>query len=425
MPSEYGPNSEEGPPEFTLGTFGDNLRTQRELRGISLEAISTTTKISFRMLRAIEDEHFDQLPGGVFNKGFVRAYARQVGLDEDEAVADYLVALRESQIHSQAILPDFRQHSAAPMPNDSRLAGVSDLPGSLHAEVRAVAPVSNSAEQRSHTSQIAEARPTEEDETADRQTEVVPIEDSQREDLRIEDRRMQERRVDERRNGERRKRADRSSRVLEKVGATFAESLGQPSLGQQTDRHPWIRLAAPLFLITLALAFWNHHRRNQPAAIIPQATSRSMVSASVPAAGKPAASEPVTPPHAAPAPTTHRAATGHPEIHPPERALTVPVPAVNSPSKFTLVIRANQNSSVSIIADGQPVARETLIAPANTSIRAAHEIVVRAGNGAGISFLLNGKEIRGDGTPGEARTYTFDASGLRASAESQRAPLAQ
>jgi len=150
-----------------------------------------------------------------------------------------------------------------------------------------------------------------------------------------------------------------------------------------------------------------------------------MVSASVPAAGKPAASEPVTPPHAAPAPTTHRAATGHPEIHPPERALTVPVPAVSSPSKFTLVIRANQNSSVSIIADGQPVARETLIAPANTSIRAAHEIVVRAGNGAGISFLLNGKEIRGDGTPGEARTYTFDASGLRASAESQRAPLAQ
>src|SRR5712691_5034854 len=60
------------------------------------------------MLRALEDEHFDQLPGGVFNKGFVRAYARQVGLDEEESVADYLAALRESQIQQQSILPDFR-----------------------------------------------------------------------------------------------------------------------------------------------------------------------------------------------------------------------------------------------------------------------------------------------------------------------------
>src|SRR6202040_2454234 len=94
-------------PELTVGTFGEKLRQQREQRGISLDAISTVTKISPRMLRAIEDEHFDQLPGGVFNKGFVRAYARQVGLDEEEAVSDYLAALRENQIHSQTILPNF------------------------------------------------------------------------------------------------------------------------------------------------------------------------------------------------------------------------------------------------------------------------------------------------------------------------------
>jgi len=56
-----------------LGAFGDKLRKQRELRGIELDAISNTTKISTRMLRALEEEHFDQLPGGVFNKGFVRA----------------------------------------------------------------------------------------------------------------------------------------------------------------------------------------------------------------------------------------------------------------------------------------------------------------------------------------------------------------
>jgi hypothetical protein len=91
-----------------VGAFGEKLRRQRELRGLSLEAISTVTKISPRMLHAIEDEHFDQLPGGVFNQGFVRAYARHVGLDEEEAIADYLAALRENQIHAQTILPNFR-----------------------------------------------------------------------------------------------------------------------------------------------------------------------------------------------------------------------------------------------------------------------------------------------------------------------------
>src|SRR5580700_4460254 len=67
-----------------------------------------------RKLRALEDEHFDQLPGGVFNKGFVRAYARLVGLDEEEAIADYLAALRESQIQAQSILPDFRSPAGKP-----------------------------------------------------------------------------------------------------------------------------------------------------------------------------------------------------------------------------------------------------------------------------------------------------------------------
>ena len=78
-----------------MGAFGEKLRKQRERRGIELEAISNATKISTRMLRALEDENFDQLPGGVFNKGFVRAYARQIGLNEEQAVAEYLEAARQ------------------------------------------------------------------------------------------------------------------------------------------------------------------------------------------------------------------------------------------------------------------------------------------------------------------------------------------
>jgi cytoskeleton protein RodZ len=75
-----------------VGSFGARLRKEREQRKISLDDISASTKIGTRLLKALEDEHFDQLPGGIFNKGFVRAYARHLGLDEDQAVADYLEA---------------------------------------------------------------------------------------------------------------------------------------------------------------------------------------------------------------------------------------------------------------------------------------------------------------------------------------------
>jgi len=78
-----------------MGAFGDRLRREREMRGITLDEITESTKISRRHLEALEGEHFDQLPGGVFNKGFVRAYARFLGIDEDQAVADYSAASNE------------------------------------------------------------------------------------------------------------------------------------------------------------------------------------------------------------------------------------------------------------------------------------------------------------------------------------------
>ena len=75
-----------------MAGFGEKLRRERELRGISLDQIATATKISTRMLKALEDEKFDLLPGGIFNKGFIRAYAKFLGIDEDQAVADYVAA---------------------------------------------------------------------------------------------------------------------------------------------------------------------------------------------------------------------------------------------------------------------------------------------------------------------------------------------
>jgi cytoskeletal protein RodZ len=77
-----------------VASFGENLRQAREARNITLQDIAASTKISTRALKALEDEHFNQLPGGIFNRGFVRAYARFVGLDEENAVAEYLAAAK-------------------------------------------------------------------------------------------------------------------------------------------------------------------------------------------------------------------------------------------------------------------------------------------------------------------------------------------
>lgn len=80
-----------------MGAFGDKLRREREMRGITLAEIAESTKISKRNLQALEDEQFDLLPGGVFNRGFVRSYARFLGLNEEETVADYVTASNEQE----------------------------------------------------------------------------------------------------------------------------------------------------------------------------------------------------------------------------------------------------------------------------------------------------------------------------------------
>jgi len=73
-------------------SFGTRLKTERERRKISLADISVSTKIGTRFLVAIEEEHFDQLPGGIFNKAFVRAYAHHLGIDEEQAISDFMAA---------------------------------------------------------------------------------------------------------------------------------------------------------------------------------------------------------------------------------------------------------------------------------------------------------------------------------------------
>jgi cytoskeletal protein RodZ len=77
-----------------MSSFGEELRRERELRQISLREVSEATKINVRYLEALERNDFRHLPGGVFNKGFVRAYAQFIGVDPETMVNSYLLEER-------------------------------------------------------------------------------------------------------------------------------------------------------------------------------------------------------------------------------------------------------------------------------------------------------------------------------------------
>ena len=65
-----------------MAAFGEELRRAREERGITVETICQTTKVSAKHIRALEAGELGELPGGVFRRGFVRSYLRVLGLDE-------------------------------------------------------------------------------------------------------------------------------------------------------------------------------------------------------------------------------------------------------------------------------------------------------------------------------------------------------
>jgi len=464
------------PPEFTVGTFGEKLREQREQRGISLDTISTITKISPRMLRAIEDEHFDQLPGGVFSKGFVRAYARQVGLNEEEAVADYLTALRENQIQSQTVLPNFGSVAAKSATdraeldhrNPNRDNGVRgndfkspDL-GHIH----------NGSRYHNDVAAGLQSRPPR---TDDRRKEVrrsgdreVDLNKAVGHQVRSHEDFPAERRLstglpgkdlpgkdlpskdlpgnDLLRKGRPQESLDHAVPYspLSFLNLSSAASPSQPlpksrpepasapaPIPANSASHgvPWAKLAASLIVITVILTVWALRRYNQPVAHRSAPSSRPTPAPTVPvpvpdlASTKPVVA-PVSQPVARaprPAASANQAAavTSGTGVELPVTKPHASATAASSPRTFTLLIRADQTSWVVISADGEPAAKETLIAPAHTSVRASHEIIVRAGNAAGISFLLNGKEIPTHGSPGEVGIFTFDANGMRASTSAQ------
>jgi cytoskeletal protein RodZ len=392
-----------------VGKFGDKFRKERERQGIKLEDVSNSTKIGSRMLRAIEEEHFDQLPGGVFNKGFIRAYAKHLGLNEEETITGYVAAL--NQFNSQGLGPE--KFAAQP-------AATERIPG----------PPSSS--------QSSSGKPGERRQVGNRRNDP------------------QRRSSDSRANHPQDELPD-----LQLPKAEHVRPRRRMAVHSDLGGSAW-RLPALVVLLIVAGAFWWSHSRNaransanpaaagvSPSSPASDSTLLTRASASNDGAGTAPASSHVSSPVHAPAktaahpaspstssPTSSASAqssaagaanaagatenTTQPESDADVAAKPAPKPVAN----LTLVIRASENSWISVTADGQPVVHETLIAPAHTSVRAVREIVVRAGNAAGVTFALNGQEFPSQGAEGEVKTLIFDNSGLRPAASPATTPAA-
>jgi cytoskeletal protein RodZ len=87
-------------PEATVSTesVGSFLKRQRELKAMSVAEVSRVTRIPVNSLEAIESDHFDDLPGEVFVRGFLKSYAHAVGLVPDDILARYTASRRVAYV---------------------------------------------------------------------------------------------------------------------------------------------------------------------------------------------------------------------------------------------------------------------------------------------------------------------------------------
>lgn len=372
-----------------VGEFGDKFRKAREKKEISLDDVSNVTKIGARMLRAIEEEHFDQLPGGVFNKGFIRAYAKHLGLNDEEAVSDYLTCLRQAQIDAHEV---WEPETSAKPDSLQRLA--------VTEKRRAVEPHKSAGKSPSLV-----------------QVEELP-------DLQLP-------RTDHLRPPQGNFTANSSGdipwRILA-VGALVAvlavilwvrhsHNARTAAAGFRSAQNQPATVVAD---VPAPMARPEPGSQNQPSnPALPDGTATSVHPSAPTTNTRPGIqsslastnSSGATPANS----STANSAGGSEEKDATTSASNqaIPKPSSNSTASLKLVIRAQETSWISVQADGQTVSQETLIAPAHASVRASREIVAKIGNAAGVTFLWNGQEIPADGAEAEVKTFVFDANGMR------------
>jgi cytoskeletal protein RodZ len=381
-----------------MGEFGDKFRKARESKNLTFDAVANVTKISSRMLQAIENERFDQLPGGVFNKGFIRAYAKHLGLNDEEAITDYLACLRQAQVDAREVWDPVR-------PADAQKANAQKT------DPRKSTPVvSTKAPTKAPTKHpLPYDKPS---------LNILPVE--------IEEHHPEE-------------------EELPGLQLPRAEDARppRPAYPQKRSGISWNLIAVAVVVVAVFAAFlWIHHSRatahssaaNTTApAPVPGAQTPVPPASSVTAAPSPKKSpQPAVPqsanqPPAAPAQndaakSSKATADNNKDNDASEKGdVTIrtfspnAAPTAKSATPITLVICASETCWISVTADGQPVTHETLIAPAQTTVHATREITARVGNAAGVTFLLNGKEIAAQGTESEVKTFSFDSTGMHES----------
>ena len=355
-----------------LGEFGNQFRQARESKNLSFDDVSNVTKITSRMLQAIEDEHFDQLPGGVFNRGFIRAYAKHLGLNPDEAVNGYLACLRQAQIDSQQVW----QTESLPVPEHPP-AAVEIAPAPAKPVAKPQAPV---------------------------QVEELP-------DLQLP---RAEHVRQRRREYDGPPRAAISWKLIAFAIAVLVavvilwnrHSRNQRGKVEQAPAPATSTRSAPIVASAQA-ASPTQTSVATPGAAPVRPSSNTTQTLKPPASTKPTAAPPTTPAAKAEEQVVEK---GDVTI----RSFGQPVakPADQPAASLSLVIRATETSWISVTSDGQLVRQETLIAPANTTVHASREIIARIGNAAGITFLWNGEDVPAQGAESEVKTLVFDAQGM-------------
>ena len=271
-----------------MGAFGDKLRREREMRGITLAEIAESTKISTRWLKALEEEQFEVLPGGVFNRGFVRSYARFLGIDEEQTVADYIAASNEQE----------------PPPDK------------------------------------------------------FPLE-------------------------------------------THERASDSPPLNPKRSILPVVLAFMALVLVVGGWAYWMKHKPLRPDLSEQHAPSP---------ATQQFASKPEQPTNSSPQTQT----VAQPEPQPGDATERAGSESEDQNGTISIVIRAKQDSWISVVADGEVVWEGTLYANAERTIqaKAGKELVLKTGNAAGIEVSYNGKPLGALGKEKEVRTLTFNTDGL-------------
>jgi cytoskeleton protein RodZ len=327
-------------------TFGERLRKEREKRNITLDDVSITTKIGTRMLRALEEEKFDQLPGGIFNKGFVRAYARYLSIDEDQAVADYLEAAGEAP-------PPPQQNRNSPPRKEASESFEPEMEsrrrsfpwGTVAAFILAVAI--GLTIWRHNTSQ--DQSPTTSPSTPSTTQQPAQTQQPNQEPL------AQTQQTDQ------------------------SRTSTQPEVSPATAQ-PQVAAANP-------------HVSSSP-----QTSAQTLSPSIAQPSGQTGTTRPTTasPTSTAPSPTDNALASA-------------PIP----PGSFAVLIDADDDSWISITADGRVLFQGTMVAPAQRLVHAQQAITIRAGNIGALNLSFNGKKLPTQGDTGEVKTLTFGPTGLQ------------